>query len=116
MAARNFLKKAVYWPAVFLCILSMGNASLSLGYQPASVIHNGYRDIIGLDTISKILSILEIRSLDRKILDKAAEKLSVMNKRDIHLISSLCDRISMDGDTAGADIAFSLITAMIILS
>jgi hypothetical protein len=35
MAARNFLKKAVAWPAVFLSILSIGSASASLGYQPA---------------------------------------------------------------------------------
>jgi hypothetical protein len=39
-----------------------------------------------------------------------------MNKQDIRLISSLCDRISADGGTVGADIAFSLITAMIVLS
>ena len=50
MAARNFLKKAVCWPAVFLCILSIGSASVSLGYQPAGDIHSGYVEIIGLDT------------------------------------------------------------------
>jgi rare lipoprotein A (peptidoglycan hydrolase) len=50
MAARNFLKKAVYWPAVFLCIFSIGSASVSLGYQPAGAIHSGYLGIIGLDT------------------------------------------------------------------
>ena len=50
MAARNFLKKAVYWPAVFLCIFSIGNASVSHGYQPAGDIHSGDVEIIGLDT------------------------------------------------------------------
>jgi len=116
MAARNLLKKAVCCPAVFLCILSIGSASASFGYQPAVAIHSGYVEIIDPDTISKILSVLEIRSSDRKIIDKAAEKLSAMNKRDIQLISSLCDRISAHGGAAGADIAFSLITAMIVLS
>lgn len=116
MAARNFLNKAVSFPAVFLCILSIGSASVSLGYQPAGDIHNGYVETIGLDTKSKILSVLEIRNFDRKIIDKAAEKLSAMNNRDIQLISSLCDRISADDGAAGADIAFSLITAMIVLS
>ena len=116
MAARSILKKAVCCPAVFLCILSIGSASVSLGYQPADDIHSGYVEVIGLDTISKILYVLEIRSFDRKIIDKAAEKLFAMNKRDIQLISSLCDRISADGGAAGADIAFSLITAMIVLS
>lgn len=116
MAARNFLKKTVCWTAVFLCILSLGSASTSLGYQPAGAVHGGYGESISLGTISKILSVLEIRSSDPKILDKAAEKLSAMNGRDIQLISSLCDRISADSGTAGADIAFSLITAMIVLS
>jgi hypothetical protein len=50
MAARNFLKKAVYWPAVFLCILSIGSASASLGDQPAGAIHSGYVETMGLDT------------------------------------------------------------------
>jgi hypothetical protein len=116
MAARNFLKKAVYWPLLFLCFLSLGSASASLGYQPGGALQNGYGEISGQERIAKILSVLEIRSCDRMIIDKAAEKLSAMNKRDIQLISSLCDRISADGGTAGADIAFSLITAMIVLS
>lgn len=116
MAAMNFLKKTVYWPALFLCVLSLGSASVSLGYQSAGAVHSGYGQTIRLSTISGILSVLEIRSLDPKILDKAAEKLSAMNTRDIQLISSLCDRISADSGTAGADIAFSLITAMIVLS
>jgi hypothetical protein len=116
MAARNFLKKAGYWSAVLLCILSIGSASASLGYQPAGVIQSGYGETSGQDRIAKILSVLEIRSCDRVIIDKAEDKLSAMNKRDIQLISSLCDRISTDVGTAGADIAFSLITAMIVLS
>ncbi len=73
------------------------------------------RRLRGSDTV-KILSVLAIRSLGGKVLGKAAEKLSVMNDRDLRLISSLCDRISADRGTAGADIAFSLITAMIVLS
>ena len=50
MAARNFLKKAMYWLAVFLCIFSIGSASASLGYEPAGTIYSGYVEIIGLDT------------------------------------------------------------------
>jgi 3D (Asp-Asp-Asp) domain-containing protein len=50
MAARNFPKKAVYWPAFFLCIFSIGSASVSLGYQSAGFIHSGCVESIGLDT------------------------------------------------------------------
>ncbi|MHB8909256.1 MAG: hypothetical protein ACYDAA_10310 [Syntrophales bacterium] len=73
MAARNFLKKTVYWPALFLCVLSLGGASVSLGYQHAGAVLSGYGEAINLGTISKIVSVLEIRSSDPKILDKAAE-------------------------------------------
>ena len=37
MVARKFLKKALHWPAFFLCIFSIGSASVSLGDQPAGV-------------------------------------------------------------------------------
>ena len=39
MAAKNFLKRAVFWPAVFLCILSIGSTSVSLGDQTAGRLH-----------------------------------------------------------------------------
>jgi 3D (Asp-Asp-Asp) domain-containing protein len=50
MAARNFLKKATYWPAVFLTILSIGSASVSHGYQAAVAICSGGAEIISPDT------------------------------------------------------------------
>lgn len=50
MTARNFLKKAVCWPAVFLCIFSIGIASVLHGYQHAGAIHGGYVEIIGLES------------------------------------------------------------------
>jgi hypothetical protein len=115
MKGRNFLKNAVFWTVAFLWILSIAGATVSFGYPPAGVFNSRYTEIRSKDTV-KILSVLAIRSSDGKVLGKAAEKLSAMNDRDRRLISSLCDLISADGGTAGADIAFSLITAMIVLS
>ena len=115
MTESHFLKKTGFWPAVLLCILVNTSATASFGYQPAGAFTGGYAETRGRDTVN-ILSVLAIRSSDGKILGKAAEKLSAMNDRDLRLISSLCDRISADRGTAGADIAFSLITAMIVLS
>ncbi len=86
-----------------------------LGFQPTGTFSGEYTEIRGTGTV-KILSVLAIRSSDGKVLGKAAEKLSAMNDRDLRLIASLCDRITADRGTAGADIAFSLITAMIVLS
>ena len=115
MTGSYFLRRAVFWPAVLVCTLSIASATASFGFQPAGVFSGGYAELRGTDTV-KILSVLAIRSSDGKVLGKAAEKLSAMNDRDLRLISSLCDRIVADRGTAGADIAFSLITAMIVLS
>ncbi len=70
----------------------------------------------GGNEIPKIMSVLESRKPDKKILEKAAEKMSDMNDRNLRLMSSLCDRISADGGTPAADLAYSLLTALIVLS
>ena len=109
-------KKAMIWLPLFVCLLTIATVPVSLGYQPAGTFNEEPEEITGENAISKIVSTLAIRNPDRKVLDKAAEKLYVMNNRDLRLIASLCDRISAADVTAGADIAFSLITAMIVLS
>jgi len=71
---------------------------------------------ISTDRRAKILSVLETRTADEKVIEKAAEKLRTLDGRELRLMASLCDRIEESGGTAGADIAFSLMTAMIVLS
>jgi hypothetical protein len=39
-----------------------------------------------------------------------------MNDEEIRLVTSLCDRMSETGETAGADFALLLVTAVIVLS
>jgi len=116
MTEHNILKKAAYWTAVFLCILIIGGTTAAFGYQPVEATKNGYAEISGKDNISKILAVLETSNSDRKVLDRAAEKLLTLQGEELRLMSSLCDRISLNNDTAGTEIAFSLIMAMIVLS
>ena len=116
MTEHHFLKKAAHWTAVFLCILIIGGTTAAFGYQPVEATRNGYAEISGKDNISKILAVLETRNSDRKVLDRAAEKLLTLQGEELRLMSSLCDRISLNKDTAGTEIAFSLIMAMIVLS
>jgi hypothetical protein len=66
--------------------------------------------------VVKILSVMESRTTDRSILVKAAGKLNSMEGRSLRILSKLSDRIAEDADAAGADIAFSLMTMMIVLS
>lgn len=66
--------------------------------------------------MSRILRVLETRMKDQKSLQRSRDKLVTLDSEQLRLLASLCERISREGDTAGADIAFSLVTAMIILS
>jgi hypothetical protein len=66
--------------------------------------------------ISKIMSVLESRRQDKRALEKAAGKMSDMNERNLRLMSSLCDRITAGAGTPAADLAYSLLTALIVLS
>lgn len=68
------------------------------------------------DDISKILSVLEKKTGDQKLVEKAKDKLFTLSEGKIRLISSLCERISHDSYSADADIAFLLITTLIIFS
>jgi hypothetical protein len=64
----------------------------------------------------KIIEVLESRLKRGHLPEKAVQKLDAMNDEEIRLVASLCDRISHAGDKAGADVAFLLVTALIVLS
>ncbi len=64
----------------------------------------------------KIIKILESRASNHQLSEKAIQKLADMKDDDIRLVSSLCDRIAEAGDAAGADLAFILVTALIVIS
>lgn len=65
---------------------------------------------------SKIMSVLENRIEDPSVLAKTEDKLRTMSDNEIKLAFSLCDRISTNQRTARDEIAFSLVTALIVLS
>ena len=64
----------------------------------------------------KILPVLEDKIGDRKLLEKSKEKIFTMNSRELHLVAALCEKISDEGQTVSSDIAFLLVTALIVLS
>lgn len=64
----------------------------------------------------KLVSFLENKMGDQKLLEKAKDKLFKMSDRQIRLMVSLSDRTDNEWDTAGAEIAFLLITALIVFS
>ena len=64
----------------------------------------------------KIISVLEKKVGDRRLLEKAKEKLSTLREPQFHLMSSLSEQMLRDWDRPGVDIAFLLLTALIIFS
>lgn len=66
--------------------------------------------------LRKVLSVVEHRTKDGKVLEKMREKLFAMSDRELHLAASLCTRIAHDNDSAGSDIAFSIVMALVVLS
>lgn len=116
MRENNLCKKAACLLVVFLCAGMGGAISSVSGYQPADTAVTGFAQDSRSSRIAKIVSVLENRTPDRKILGKAMEKLLTIDEGQLRLISSLSERIANHSDTPGADIAFSLLTAMIVLS
>lgn len=66
--------------------------------------------------INKILPVLEDKIHDQKLLEKSREKIYGMGDREIRLVAALCEKISGEGETVSSDIAFLLVTALIVLS
>ncbi len=66
--------------------------------------------------IKKILPVLEDKIHNQKLLEKSKEKVYGMGDREIKLVAALCEKISDEGETVSSDIAFLLVTALIVLS
>jgi hypothetical protein len=64
----------------------------------------------------KILPVLENKIENRKLLEKSKEKIFAMNNRELHLVAALCEKISDEKETVSSDIAFLLVSALIVLS
>ena len=105
---------------VFCFVVFEGSSKASLpggvNIIPVSL-HHERQSRMGNDRdLNKIIKILESRVRNHHLPGKAIQKLVDMKDDDIRLVSSLCDRISDAGDAAGADLAFVLATALIVIS
>ncbi|MBP1713583.1 MAG: hypothetical protein H6Q42_1786, partial [Deltaproteobacteria bacterium] len=66
--------------------------------------------------LHRILEVLERKMGGKKLSLKAREKLFTLSGDQTRLVTSLCDRISEDKRSAGANIAYLLAIALILLS
>lgn len=109
--------------AVFVILLSAaGIESTSLAALPKGGVMMPSRDGDArlsrqrAERLNGIVEILESRIKNHQLPEKAKNKLVAMNDEEIRLVASLCDRMAGEGNTAGADLALMLVTAMIVLS
>ena len=118
MMEKVLLRKAAIPLIIFLFItlLLIWNASGAFASPIDVAAKARHAEFSSRNEIPKIMSVLESRTPDKKVLEKAADKMSDMNERNLRLMSSLCDRISATAGTSAADLAYSLLTALIVLS
>lgn len=97
-------------------MFSFPHSSIAVSEVYSQKVDNSYNLVNHKDDISKLLLVLEKKTGDKRLIEKAKGKLSTLSEGEIRLISSLCERISRDSHSAGADIAFLLITTLIVFS
>ena len=68
------------------------------------------------EEISKILKVLENKMGNQKITPKTLDKLHSLSDEQIGLIATLSERIADNSQTVAADVAFLLITALLVWS
>jgi hypothetical protein len=112
------VKRSIWMFALLIISLALAGLSPAAGLSGTNALFPT-RTINAFDhraELRKVMSVAEHRTKDGKVLERMREKLSAMSDRDLRLAASLCERISRDDDSAGADFAFSIVTALIVLS
>lgn len=109
---------ACAWAVALLLAASAGSASTPAGGQGGrtsglvrtAAAHERRQDR------QRILRTIEGRMKDPRVLEKMREKLAGLTDARVRLVASLCERIDAGGRSADAAVAFSLVTALIVLS
>jgi hypothetical protein len=96
---------------VVFCLLLIGAAAPSIAAVPAKP-----SAITASLERQRVAAAVAGRAGDGKALAKVREKLAVLKGSKLRLAAALCDRIEPDEHSAAADIAFSIVTALIVLS
>lgn len=112
---KRFVRLIVFWLVVLQMVISLLGITIARGGTAAPSSEDHYISTHRANVL-KILSVLENKMRDQQLLEKAKDKLFTLSDRQTRLIASLSDRIANEGNTAGADIAFLLITALIVFS
>lgn len=89
-----------------------GHIQSSFGHRPEAAITFGPADA----RILKVISLLEKKTDDPKVIERLRHKLAALGEKRLQMVSSLSDRILDHRHEAEADVAFLLVTALIVFS
>lgn len=105
--------QAVWLVTLFILMFAIAGVSSAAAATPLQRAGQagGHRD-----DLRQVLSVVEHRTRDGKVLEKMRKKLAAMDDRQLRVAASLCEQITRDDDSPGATIAFSIVTAIIVLS
>ncbi len=106
----------VFLAAVLLMVHTAGaEARISERSNPGGI-HKTQTDVVALDADAfKVLVVLESGLQGRSLPEQAENKLSVMDKTRMKLLSQLSDRVLDRDHPTGSRLAFFLMTMLIIL-
>jgi hypothetical protein len=111
---KRFVKTVATGLALVQWSIFLPSTTIAAGGKNASDAHA--RHVMGFSAdVSKILSVFENRIEDQPLLERTKDKLLALDQRQLRLIASLSERVAKGGNTAGSDIAFLLMTALITL-
>jgi len=115
---KQSVKRTTGLCAVLVLSLLLAGVSPAAGRQEAAapLLKKREQAIRHHADLEQVLLVVEHRTKDGRVLAKMREKLSAMSGRELRLAVSLCDRIVRNDDSAGADIAFSIVMALVVLS
>lgn len=122
--SKRFMKSVMLYSLLFLFLSFILNSSIATAGLTGSRSDNPYHIIPRKTDMFRILSVLENR-IDMqnlpeeekiKLLGMAKNKLFTLDDSQIQLLASLSNRITNNSHTTAGDVAFLLITALIVLS
>jgi hypothetical protein len=111
---KRFVKTVAAGLALVQWFIFLPSTTIAASGKNASGSRARYVTGVSAD-VSKILSVFENRIEDQRSLDRTRDKLLALDQRQLRLIASLSERVTKEGNTAGSDIAFLLMTALITL-
>ena len=104
------------WFLLLVFAIVIWDVSVAFGREPDPKLNHSYIATNRQTDRFKVLSVLKNRMVDRKLIEKAKDKLLTLSGKQTRLIAALSEKITNAEDTAGTDVAFLLIIALIVLS